>query len=231
MLKMSKSFIDLVLKESASNVIIFEDGYALKQHKVVIKDDNKILSTHVQKKLIDSKLNIIESSDVFLTQLETPKEVTLYAIKKAKNFNCTTILNPAPASEITDDNFQYFDFFTPNETEASFYYGQSIKNEEDCKKAGSFFLDKGIKNIIITLGENGCYFKNNKEEFIVPASNLKKPVVDTTGAGDAFNGALSVAISQNKNYKEAIELANLVAGLSVTREGAANSMPYKKELF
>ncbi len=106
-----------------------------------------------------------------------------------------------------------------------------IKNEEDCKKAGSFFLDKGIKNIIITLGENGCYFKNNKEEFIVPASNLKKPVVDTTGAGDAFNGALSVAISQNKNYKEAIEFANLVAGVSVTREGAANSMPYKEELL
>ena len=94
-----------------------------------------------------------------------------------------------------------------------------------------FFLDKGIKNIIITLGENGCYFKNNKEEFIVPASNLKKPVVDTTGAGDAFNGALSVAISQNKNYKEAIEFANLVAGVSVTREGAANSMPYKEELL
>ena len=183
------------------------------------------------RKLIDSKLNIIESSHVFLTQLETPKEVTLYAIKKAKNFNCTTILNPAPASEITDDNFQYFDFFTPNETEASFYYGQSIKNEEDCKKAGNFFLDKGIKNIIITLGENGCYFKNNKEEFIVPASNLKKPVVDTTGAGDAFNGALSVAISQNKNYKEAIEFANLVAGVSVTREGAANSMPYIEELL
>ena len=127
--------------------------------------------------------------------------------------------------------FQYFDFFTPNETEASFYYGQSIKNEEDCKKAGNFFLDKGIKNIIITLGENGCYFKNNKEEFIVPASNLKKPVVDTTGAGDAFNGALSVAISQKKNYKEAIEFANLVAGVSVTREGAANSMPYKEELL
>ena len=185
----------------------------------------------IDEKLIDSKLNIIESSNVFLTQLETPKEVTLYAIKKAKNFNCTTILNPAPASEITDDNFQYFDFFTPNETEASFYYGQSIKNEEDCKKAGNFFLDKGIKNIIITLGENGCYFKNNKEEFIVPASNLKKPVVDTTGAGDAFNGALSVAISQNKNYKEAIEFANLVAGVSVTREGAANSMPYKEELL
>ena len=185
----------------------------------------------IGKNLIDKSLSIIKNSKIFLTQLETPKDVTLYALKEAKSQNCITILNPAPSSEIPDDYFQYFDFFTPNETEASFYYGQSIKNEEDCKKAGSFFLDKGIKNIIITLGENGCYFKNNKEEFIVPASNLKKPVVDTTGAGDAFNGALSVAISQNKNYKEAIEFANLVAGVSVTREGAANSMPYKEELL
>ena len=86
------------------------------------------------------------------------------------------------------------------------------------------------KNILITLGEKGCYFKNHEEEFVIPASSLTKPVIDTTGAGDAFNGALSVALSQNKSYKESIEFASLVAGVSVTREGAANSMPFKKEL-
>ena len=83
---------------------------------------------------------------------------------------------------------------------------------------------------MITLGEKGCYFKNSNEEFLMPASNLNKPVVDTTGAGDAFNGALSVALSQNKTYKQSIEFANLVAGISVTKEGAANSMPTKKEI-
>ena len=83
---------------------------------------------------------------------------------------------------------------------------------------------------MITLGDKGCFFKNKDEEFVIPAKKLSVPVVDTTGAGDAFNGALSVALSKNKNYKEAIEFANLVAGLSVTREGAANSMPTIREI-
>ena len=184
----------------------------------------------IGKDLIDKNLSIIKDSKIFLTQLETPKDVTLYALKEAKSQNCITILNPAPSREIPDDYFQYVDFFTPNETEASFYLNKLVKNEDDCKVAGNFFLEKGVKNILITLGEKGCYFKNSDEEFLIPASNLNKPVVDTTGAGDAFNGALSVALSQNKSYKQSIEFANLVAGISVTREGAANSMPTKKEI-
>ena len=184
----------------------------------------------IGKNLIDKSLSIIKNSKIFLTQLETPKDVTLYALKEAKSQNCITILNPAPSSEIPDDYFQFFDFFTPNETEASFYFKKPVKNEDDCKVAGNFFLEKGVKNILITLGEKGCYFKNSNEEFLMPASKLNKPVVDTTGAGDAFNGALSVALSQNKTYKQSIEFANLVAGISVTREGAANSMPTKKEI-
>ena len=184
----------------------------------------------IGKNLIDKNLSIIKDSTIFLTQLETPKDVTLYALKEAKSQNCITILNPAPSSEIPDDYFQYIDFFTPNETEASFYFNKPVKNEDDCKVAGKYFLEKGVKNILITLGEKGCYFKNSDEEFLMPASKLNKPVVDTTGAGDAFNGALSVALSQNKTYKQSIEFANLVAGISVTREGAANSMPTKKEI-
>ena len=184
----------------------------------------------IGKNLIDKNLSIIKDSKIFLTQLETPKDVTLYALKEAKSQNCITILNPAPSSEIPDDFFQYIDFFTPNETEASFYFNKLVKNEDDCKVAGKYFLEKGVKNILITLGEKGCYFKNIDEEFLMPASHLNKPVVDTTGAGDAFNGALSVALSQNKTYKQSIEFANLVAGISVTREGAANSMPTKKEI-
>ena len=184
----------------------------------------------IGKNLIDKSLSIIKNSKIFLTQLETPKDVTLYALKEAKSQNCITILNPAPSSEIPDDYFQFFDFFTPNETEASFYLNEPVKNEDDCKVAGNFFLEKGVKNILITLGEKGCYFKNSNEEFLMPASKLNKPVVDTTGAGDAFNGALSVALSQNKTYKQSIEFANLVAGISVTKEGAANSMPTKKEI-
>jgi ribokinase len=184
----------------------------------------------IDNKLIDENLSIIKNSKIFLSQLETPLETTLYALKLAKENGCTTILNPAPASNLPEDCYPNIDFFTPNETEASFYVQQPIESEKDCHHAAKVFLDKGIKNILITLGEKGCFFKNKDEEFLIPAKKLLLPVLDTTGAGDAFNGAFSVALSNNKNYKEAIEFASLVAGISVTREGAANSMPSIQEI-
>ena len=184
----------------------------------------------IDQKFIEDNLSIIKNSKIFLTQLETPLDASLYALKIAKENGCTTILNPAPARNLPEDCFKNIDFFTPNETEASFFINQSIESEKDCQIAAEVLLDKGAKNILITLGDKGCFFKNQEEEFLLPVKKLSVPVVDTTGAGDAFNGAFSVALSKNKNYKEAIEFANLVAGISVTREGAANSMPTIDEI-
>jgi len=184
----------------------------------------------IDQKFIEDNLSIIKNSKIFLTQLETPLDASLYALKIAKENGCTTILNPAPARNLPEDCFKNIDFFTPNETEASFFINQSIESEKDCQIAAKVLLDKGVKNILITLGDKGCFFKNQEEEFLLPVKKLSVPVVDTTGAGDAFNGAFSVALSKNKNYKEAIEFANLVAGISVTREGAANSMPTIDEI-
>ena len=184
----------------------------------------------IDEKMIDDCLPIIKKSKIFLTQLETPKDATFYALKKAKECGATTILNPAPASAFSKDFFKFIDFFTPNETEASFYLNKNIESEKDCREAGKEFLDMGIKNILITLGDKGCFFKNENEEFLVPAQKLNKPVIDTTGAGDAFNGAFCVGLSENKNYKKSIEFASLVAGISVTKEGAANSMPKLNEI-
>jgi len=179
---------------------------------------------------IENSIDIIKQSKIFLAQLESPKDATFEALKKAKEFGCTTILNPAPASDIPDEYFSLIDFFTPNEKEAEYFINKPIENEKDCLDAARSLLLKGVKNVIITLGDKGCYFKNNEEEFLVPATKLNKKVKDTTGAGDAFNGALCVGLSQNKNYKQSIEFANLVAGISVTRDGAANSMPYLNEI-
>lgn len=184
----------------------------------------------IDQKFIEDNLSIIKNSKIFLTQLETPLDASLYALKIAKENGCTTILNPAPARNLPEDCFKNIDFFTPNETEASFFINQSIESEKDCQIAAEVLLDKGVKNILITLGDKGCFFKNQEEEFLLPVKKLSVPVVDTTGAGDAFNGAFSVALSKNKNYKEAIEFANSVAGISVTREGAANSMPTIDEI-
>ena len=179
----------------------------------------------IDEKMIDDCLPIIKKSKIFLTQLETPKDATFYALKKAKECGATTILNPAPASTFSKDFFKLIDFFTPNETEAEFYLNKKIESEKDIKNASEEFLKKGIKNIIITLGEKGCYFANEKDSFFINAFKLKESVLDTTGAGDAFNGALAVGLAKNLDIKQALKFANKVAAISTTKQGAAASMP------
>ena len=179
---------------------------------------------------IDNALGTITASSVFLTNLEVPKEVVCHALKIAKSSNVPTILNPAPASEINEDIFSLIDYFTPNETEASFYVNRKVENEDDAKKASQQLLQLGIKNVIITLGDKGAYFANNEESFHVNAMNLGEKVVDTTGAGDAFNAGFAVALTEGKNIKDSIAFANTTAGLSTTRIGTANSMPLRSEI-
>ncbi len=187
-------------------------------------------AAHLNNKDIDNNLETMKKSKIFLTQMETPDEVTIYSLKKAKENNCLTILNPAPARKINEENFALLDFFTPNETEAEFYLKNKITTEEDIRIAGREFLKKGVKNIIITLGERGVYFANENEEYFIDALKLKNQVVDTTGAGDAFNGAFAVGLANDLKFKDALIFANKVAGISTTRIGAASSMPTFKEV-
>ena len=177
---------------------------------------------------INQSIDTIKNSKIFLTQLEIPKDVTFYSLKKAKENNVLTILNPAPASEISKEIFNYVDYFTPNETEAEFYTGIKITNEKEAKEASIKLLNLGLKKIIITLGEKGLFYSDGTEEIYLKATPVKS--IDTTGAGDAFNGGLAVALSENKSIKECLELANKVAGISTTKLGAGNSMPTKKDL-
>jgi len=179
---------------------------------------------------IDNALSTITTSSVFLTNLEVPKEVVYYALKIAKSNNVPTILNPAPASEINEDIFSLIDYFIPNETEASFYANHKVENEDDAKKASQQLLQLGIKNVIITLGEKGAYFANHKESLHINAMNLREKVVDTTGAGDAFNAGFAVALTEDKNIKDSITFANITAGLSTTKIGTAKSMPLRSEI-
>ncbi len=177
---------------------------------------------------LKSKIEIIKNSKIFLTQLEIPKEVTLNCLKIAKESNVLTILNPAPASELSKDFFDYIDYFTPNETEAEFYTGIQITNQNEAKQASKKLLNLGIKKVIITLGEKGLFYSDGKDDIFLKAIPVK--VIDTTGAGDAFNGGLAFALSKRKAIKECLELANKVAGLSTTKLGAGNSMPNAKDL-
>ena len=179
---------------------------------------------------IDKAEEAIKNSTIFLTQLEAPKDVVTYALKKANNLNVKTILNPAPAAEIDSSLFPLIDYFTPNETEASFYVDHDIVTYEDAEKGASKLLEKGIKNVVITLGEKGAYFANSEEKFSLPIANLSNPVVDTTGAGDAFNAGLAAALTEGKNIKDSLIFASATAGLSTTKIGTANSMPSREEI-
>ena len=178
---------------------------------------------------IDNHINVIQNSKIFLTQLETPLDVTLYCLKKAKENNVINILNPAPAVKISKEFFNYIDFFTPNEIEAEFYTGIKITNKKEAEEASTRLLHMGVKKVIITLGEKGLFYSDGNEKIYIKAISLKE-VVDTTGAGDAFNGGLAFALSQNKSIKECLNTANQVAGLSTLKSGAGNAMPFFKDL-
>ena len=205
----------MINKEDGTNAIIVYPG----------------ASMEITKKEVDEFSNLISSCKVFLTQLEIRTEVTLHALKLAKKGNAITILNPAPAIEIDDEFFKYIDFFTPNETEAEFYYGKKIENYNQAKLAGDFFLKKGIKNSIITLGDKGAYFTNHKKNFSVPALDLKGKVLDTTGAGDAFSGALASGLEKKMLIEDCLKFAIKVSGISTTKKGAADAMPWFKDLI
>ena len=173
---------------------------------------------------IEKQINLIKRSKIFLTQLEVPKDVTLHCLKTAKENGCITILNPAPASEISKEFYNNIDFFTPNETEAEFYTGIKITNDQEAKQAAEKLLNLGIKKVIITLGEKGLFYSDGKEEISLKANAVK--AIDTTGAGDAFNGGLAFGLSKEKPIKECLELANKVAGISTTKLGAGDAMPF-----
>ena len=172
--------------------------------------------------------NLFKQSKIFLTQLEIPIEVTLHCLKAAKEYGLVNILNPAPACKLSNDFFKLVDYFTPNETEAEFYTGVKINDENDAKISAKKLIGMGIKKVIITLGEKGLFYSDGKEEIYIKATLDK--AVDTTGAGDAFNGGFSFALLKGKKINECLELANKVAGFSTTKLGAGDSMPTQKDI-
>ncbi|MDD4773381.1 MAG: ribokinase [Eubacteriales bacterium] len=168
-----------------------------------------------------------ESCRAVLVQMETNLDAVKEAITLAKKHNKLVVCNPAPARQVPDGLFRGVDYFTPNETEAEYFSGIPVKTTEDAFTAGRELLKLGVKNVIITLGKDGAALVNSKNEIIIPTTDLLP--VDTTGAGDAFNGGLTVALSEGMDIITAIRFANCVASISVTRKGVSPSMPTRRE--
>ena len=178
---------------------------------------------------IDSHAEVIKHCKVLMTQLEQPIDAAEYALACARKAGATTILNPAPAVELPTSMIALCDFVTPNEIEAETITGITVNSPKDAVAAAEALLAKGAGGAIITLGENGCLYHDGSNSVHVPAINAG-PVVETTGAGDAFNGGFAVAIAEGHSPLEAIRFGTATAAISVTLPGTAPSMPTRKEI-
>ena len=196
------------------------------ENKIVVASgaNNELTTAHIEKRNA-----VFKKAEIVLTQLETPisvvEKLADYCHKNGKNL----ILNPAPAANIPDGVLKGLFLITPNETESEILTGISVNDEVSARNAGQQFLNKGVLNIIITMGSKGAFFMNENESFLMEADKVK--AVDTTAAGDVFNGALAVFLSQKNPWKEAISKANKAAGLAVTKMGAQASAPFLYEII
>lgn len=177
---------------------------------------------------IESVTEVIRSSEYLLTQLETNMSAIEKVIDIAHNNGVKVILNTAPVQPIKDELLLKVDMVTPNEVEAEILTGIKIETEEDMRNTAKHFFSKGVKQVVITLGHRGVYVADEETEELIPAYRVK--ALDTTGAGDAFNGGLVAALSEGKSLKEAARFANGLAALSVQKLGTTMSMPWREDI-
>ena len=169
-----------------------------------------------------------DPSDLFLMQLEIPVGTVEFVAQKAASNGNRVILNPAPARQLSDDLLCCLYLITPNETEAELLTGIKVHDVVTAEKAAAKLRDKGVQNVVVTMGASGAYILSGAISKLVPVIPVK--AIDTTAAGDVFNGALAVAISEGKDIEDAVIFANKAASISVTRMGAQASAPYRKEI-
>lgn len=182
----------------------------------------------VLEKDIDKCIEAIDESDIVVLQLETPINTIKYALQKSKELGKYTILNPAPAVKLEDSIIENVDLLTPNETELEILSGVKIENEDDIKKAANVLIEKGVKQLIVTLGSKGSLYID--KDNIKLKKSYKVEAIDTTAAGDSYTGALAVAFAQDKDIDEAMDFASKVGALAVTKEGAQSSLPTMEDV-
>ncbi len=172
---------------------------------------------------------LFKDADYVMVQMEIPYESVFYAIERAKELGKTIILNPAPAPDYLPDNlWDKLDYMTPNETELAKLSQNTAADASDIEAGARKLLEKGVKNILVTMGEKGALLVNPKGSVLYPARKIE--AVDTTSAGDCFNGAFVTALSQGQTEERAILFANTASSIAVTRKGAQSSIPSKKEI-
>jgi ribokinase len=191
---------------------------------IVSGANNKLTAMEIEK-----ASNEIKQSSYLICQLEIEVELSLIALRLAKKLGVSTILNPAPArSSLPEEIYKLTDIFCPNESEAELLTGKKINSMEDIEEMAKQFVTAGAKSVIITLGENGCYVLSNGVGKHVPANKVS--VVDSTGAGDAFVGALAHFLDLGIDIFESSKRASAVATISVQGKGTQSSFPEQDQL-
>jgi ribokinase len=211
--------------ETATGVapIFVEEGTGMNMIVVVLGANLKI-----ERDDIDAAEEAIARADVMLTQLEIDPGMTAYALQAARRHGVTAILNPAPAVALPRETLALADYITPNETELETLAGLKADGALDVARAARTMLARDEQAYVVTLGEKGAHWVTKGTD--QRASAFDVSVVDTTGAGDAFNGGLAVALGEGMAIAEALRFANATAALSVTRPGTAPSMPHRAEV-
>lgn len=191
---------------------------------VVSGTNNKIT-----KELIDKNIHLIEKAKVIVMQLEIPIEVVEYVAETAKRLGKIVVVDPAPAQiNLPENLFKNTDIMKPNETELQTISGIKIENYDDILRAAKKILQMGVKNVIVTLGENGSLLVNDNciKRFATPQVNA----IDTTAAGDSFTAGLVKSLIEEKSLEDAIKYGHIVSSIVVTRKGAQSSIPTKEEV-
>lgn len=178
---------------------------------------------------VEAAAEAIRGAAVFVTQLEQPIPAAMRGLEIAREGGVVTVFNPAPAEPVDHAIYALCDYVTPNESESTMLTGVAVTDLDDARQAGDWFLANGVGTALITLGEAGALLHSPTQSVHVPAFRTG-PVVETTGAGDAFNGGFAAAIARGAEPAEAARFGCAVAGISVTRPGTAPSMPTLAEV-
>ena len=210
-------------KESTGIALITVDGRG--QNEIVVVSGSNMELTPFD---IERQRDVFSKVQVVLLQLETPLETVTRAVQIAKECGVMVILNPAPARKLPKSLLRMVDYLIPNETETEILTNMPVKSVTSAQKAAQRLLDIGVKNVIITMGAKGCLLVTDERAEVFPARKVK--AVDSTAAGDAFNGALAFSLASGRSLDDAIRFANAVAAYSVTKMGAQSSMPMMREL-
>lgn len=177
---------------------------------------------------VDSIEDLISQSDIIMLQLEIPLDTICRVVEIAKIHGKKVILNPAPVCSLSDELLSKIDVLTPNESKCEALTGVKSDTIEGAKEAAKQLLSRGVKQVVITMGNNGVTYSNNTK--IIHKSARKVVAVDTIAAGDSFSGALAYCLSNDIKIDESIEFAATVGALTVTKNGAQNSLPFMEEV-